>query len=211
MGSGTNREVNNCYYFRVSGLKQGSTDVWFDVLKSDAPKNSTPDKKKFVSGTLQRIEPKEYTTKDGKPGRSVKITIVDKEADEMYIVDFGWTGLFRNILNSIASSPIFEKIHISLYMNKKGYASVGVQLDGKKTEWKYPIKELNAMNTIVKDPDTGEVLKTKTDKQDKFLTDNVIIPLQKQLGGGDNKSEFLEGIPSAKESSINQEDDDMPF
>lgn len=211
MGLSTTREVNNCYYFRVSGLKQGSTDVWFDVLKSDAPKGSTPDKKKFVSGILTKIEPKEYTTKDGKPGRSVKMTIVDKEADEMYIVDFGWTGLFRNILNSIASSPVFEKIHISLYMNKKGYASVGVLLDGEKTEWKYPIKELNAMNTIVKDPDTGEILKTKTDKQDKFLTDNVIIPLQKQLSGGKNESEFLNGIPSAGEANGDVDDSDLPF
>jgi hypothetical protein len=170
-----------------------------------------------VSGRLHKLEVKdfEYTppgAKEAKKGKSLKLHIVDDAEDTTYILDIGFHDMLTSLLNSIASEELFEKVTISVYVNKKGFKTIGLMVDGRETKWKYDFKELNAMKTKVMDPDDNtKVLLTKRNKLDDFLIKEIINPLIERLNGNASKSEFLQGIPSTDSGVAKQEEDDLPF
>jgi len=216
VGNGSGSSTSKMFFLKIQGLKQESKEVFLEMTEKQGDKYVAIGNYKNVSGRLHKLEVKdfEYTppgAKESKKGKSLKFYIVDDAEDTTYVLDIGFHDMLTSLLNSIASEELFEKIEISVYVNKKGFKTIGVKLDGNETKWKYDFKELNAMKTKVMDPDDDtKVLLTKRNKLDDFLIKEIINPLIERLNGNASKSEFLQGIPSTGEAG-KKEEDDLPF
>ena len=130
-----------------------------------------------------------------------------------------WTNPSRSIVNSLAGrTKEIGKIKVSVRAKDvwgKMYAQAYLSIDGERTSWLLQPEEQNKLITLIKDPETGEVVKRKYTKFEEFLEskyDEI------------NKKSRYDTIPTPDpivEKIVHQEpmlqetdmgtDDDLPF
>lgn len=159
----------------------------------------------YYDMTLLNIVPKHYATKnvtqiEGKPVKivlssypyekkiintmNIHLTNEIKGKKVLFIINFQDGGVMRSVQNSLlgCNKPI-EKLSITLYMNKSGYASVLVMIDGKKANWKYDIAAQNAMVEVIKNKKGEKISVDYSDYIDHLFTEmtnhqSVLFPDQ---------------------------------
>jgi len=184
-------------------------------------------KTKKLQGKLLRIEQSSYVY-DKEMIETLKFHIEWLNKDKkpvLFILGTSYTSVVRNLLNSLLSckEPI-DKISLTLYENKEGYASLYTLINGNKSEWKYTWKALNEMIEDIKHPKTGKVLQRDYTELNEYLKDellgmiNVIIPEHKVVipeqsadnhfkDDVSNKSDVV--TESEEESFFGPDDDDF--
>lgn len=209
-GSTSGNGTSNVLFAKIKADKE-KKEIWFQLTKGigDKKYETLPSKDKFLSGTLKKMEMFDYMWKE-ELIKGVKFHIEDKESDETYILSISFSNILRNILNSLASVPIIDHLYLSVYFNDAGFETVSVKINHQKGEWKYPIKDLNAMNIEVKHPTTGKLIATDRSAQDAFLTKEVVVPLIAKLGGNDSEDSGTTAWSGAP-ASASQEESDLPF
>lgn len=106
--------------------------------------------------------------------KDVELVKIKFDCDwEEVIISASWTGVMRNIVNSLAGSKVpLGLISIWLYEKEydgKMYANVWVKNNGERTERLYTPEEQKALKKVIKDPDTDEIIKTKRDDMENKL------------------------------------------
>jgi hypothetical protein len=160
-----NQEINEELDFGFdTSTHSGYDQVW--ACKPRLKENA------YFDMTLLGLVPKHYSTTnvtqiEGKPVKIVlgSYTYEKKEINTMnlhlineikgkkvlFIINFSDGQVMRSVQNSLLGcNKIIEKMSVTIYMNKAGYASVLVMIDGKKANWKYDIVAQNAMVEVIK-------------------------------------------------------------
>jgi hypothetical protein len=113
-------------YFQVTKKVDGN---W--VVQEEEPTN--------VSGQIVKVE--KAVTKFNNE-EIPRINLYLRDGEDLYLLELRYTMLSRSILNSLLSlEDISKTVEISLYVNKKSYASVFVQAGGKPLSWKFSLDE----------------------------------------------------------------------
>jgi len=195
-------------YFVKPRLKDGTE---FELTWNEGGKKYISSTKK-LQGKLIRIEQSSYVY-DKETIETLKFHIEWKNKEEepvLFIMGTSYTSIVRNLLNSLlgCKEPI-EKLSLTLYENKEGYASIYTLINGKKSEWKYNWKLLNEKVEEIKHPKTGKVLQRDYTELNDFLKDELFTIIGKLIDGhrevipekpadnyfksddGENKSEII--------------------
>lgn len=127
--------------------KEVSTPYFIIKDKVD---NEWVEKERFktLSATPISIELSSYMWKNA-PVDTVKLTMMDGE-DKIQLEFNLDNGLSRNLLNTMLGESIIGELAMSLYINKAGYPSIGIENDGEKTQWKYKHEEFPAVTKNTK-------------------------------------------------------------
>lgn len=120
-----------------------TNNIHFEINQGkDKDGNELPPQiKRNYTGRLKEVKIKNWTYKD-KPKESIQF-IFDEGESETWI-ECGWSNVSKGILNTIDGSDAIGQVSISLYKNKKGYASAYVEVNGQKVGWKYQQEQLPA-------------------------------------------------------------------
>lgn len=160
----------------------------------------SPDKPKFVAGNLTKIKLGSFKW-DENDIHTVQVYLED--GDEVYNVDLRYSLVGRNIFNALLSLETFENIKFSLYVNKAGYAAVGITQNGERVDWKYKLEELPPV-------ERGKV--GKKEVVDSSAVDEFFLNELTKLAEKLSNVSTSENNPSVdKEVTPAVEDTDIPF
>jgi hypothetical protein len=158
---------------------------------------------KSISGDITRIDISEYEW-EGTPQKSIKIILRDSEANEAYILTVKLTILARDIINKLLTLQSLNGVEISVYTNKKGYASSTVRQNGEMTKWKFEFADLPKPLEITH-PKTGAVISRDYSEIDElFLSEIQSFAEKFEIFG---KSKKAAETPKEKTESKKSEDD----
>ncbi len=132
-------------YVRITWLREWTPK--FRSLQTEEEYNMVD--WRFLWCTFSTIEFQDDRGKD-QERRVMEILIRDKETGDDVYLQTGWTMLARSLINSLCSLKELWFLELSLYTNKKGYASVYTKNDETPLEWKLTIEEQQKLiNSVV--------------------------------------------------------------
>lgn len=118
-------------------------------------------------GQLMKIEETSYKWNE-KVIDQIEMTF--KDGDENWILSFNKdNGITRSIINAMAGADIINMVSFSLYM-KNDYPTVYMEIDGKKSGWKYQANEFPKAEPIIH---KGKEVGKDNEAQLKFF-DNLL-------------------------------------
>jgi len=124
MGAGKRSDRKVTYLdLKLKGQDTKGNDLimaWFTQTEGKGESRRVVDQFDFIEGYIVKLEPIEFKYDlrgKEKTGRKFKIYFYDKGEKRMYEVTFGYTTLWRSIINSLygAKEP-FKKIRIEVYV-----------------------------------------------------------------------------------------------
>ena len=191
MGFTKGNEGGGYTYMKIKGLTKDEAAPFFEVEGERIEDN------KFV-GTLINIETSSYEY-EGKEKQTVKIGFVD-EVGEKYQLDIAYNSISRNLFNSLLgfvrdNADVKEmKIEMSLYVNKGGFKSLGLLINGARANWFYSIEEQKELIERIENK-KGELISNDYTEYDNKLRDGI---------------ETIKGVIGKKKQEVN-EFGDLPF
>lgn len=162
---------------------------------------------KSISGDISKIDIVEYEY-EGNPQKSVKILLRDKEANEAYLLSLRPSILGRDIFNKILGLKELDNVEISVYTNKKGYATSSVRQNGNLTDWKFNFVDLPKPLEITH-PKTGAVISRDYSELDELFLSAIKEFAEKFEIFGKSKSAAVESKPSSQAESPSEDKDDI--
>lgn len=193
----------------------------FQISEKNVEKNkweTLPNIEYGVWGDLTRIsfDTGEY---NGEVYNVVKLSIVDRELKENYLLDLRMTHTSRNIFNSLLALKEFDDIEISLYKKEASdgnvYSNVALRQNGELIKGLFKSEELPKPNIITNSK--GQVIKREYDELDDFYLkelEKLAATLESRRGGKSKSPEKKEeNIPQPVPASDLAEDtdNDVPF
>ncbi len=117
------------------------------------------------------------------------------------------SGLSRSLLNTMLGEQHIGTLTMSLYVNKSGYPSIGIENDGQKTSWKYKFEQFPAVTKNKK----GAVI--DNDEYLEFMR-QMVRDIKKKLSSksgapAETASEYKS--KKAEPAGINEPESDLPF
>lgn len=156
-----------------------------------------------ISGRLTSIEHLTNTYKDEELN-SVKFVIQD--GDEAFHIQGSFGSLVYNILNTLASVNSFAgELAVNLYVNKNGYPSAFVTMDGERVGWKYTLDEVPEVKVV----EVGKKKVRDSAQLEAFyikVIDNI-----RSVVGSDPIEDPIATVAAAEIDFSVDEDDDLPF
>lgn len=129
-------------------------------------------------------------------------------------------GLSRNLLNTMLGVDKIGELSMSLYVNKESYASIGIENDGQRGEWKYkhtefPTVEKNKKGVVIDNEEYLRFMRQMVEDIKKKLPMSAPelpeksnkMPANKNADKGDS---FLEEINKPVEET-ESDTDTLPF
>lgn len=143
-------------------------DAYFEVKRRGENGNfiTADETVKKVSGDIKSLSIKDYEYNDTVTSK-VKLVLVDKTADETYLVDMKFNILNRSIFNALLNLEQLNNVSISLYRNKKGYNAAFVAQNEQSVGWKYSLEDLPKPTEIIH-PKTNKVISRDFTELDEF-------------------------------------------
>ena len=126
---------NNCAVFELT-KPNPDFDPNLPADKVNNPKVISDGTETSLSGKIIGVSTKRNVWDDDEK-LSAKIILEDANEGEVYFIQFAQSGVARNIINSLAGVNKPGFVEISLWMNKAGYPTVGVQNDNERTKWSW--------------------------------------------------------------------------
>lgn len=132
-----NKDTDVPYFYR----KEKKNDAWVET-----------DTYSEMSGYITGIEIKEYTW-DNQKKESIVISMKDNESDDKIIITTSFNNMTRSLLNSLAGCDTIGLVKMKAALwGKKGaekkYPTIFLDNNNQKTEWRYPINEIPAIEKI---------------------------------------------------------------
>ncbi len=178
MATGTTSDDSNrdVFYAKIKGLKKDHAgDPWIGLEQKKGNDYVEIKKVQWMSGWLSGAKTGSYEY-EGKPVKTFELTLED--GIEKYVFQSSYNGLSRSLINSLLSTVNYGTLKISVYTSKKGYKSIGVELNGERLQWKYSIDEFKAKTKEIKDEE-GEIIKISYKELDAWLEEEFkknVIP-----------------------------------
>lgn len=163
-------------FFKIKGLAPGAKELYFEgkVKGDDGKYEEISSKPTKLFGHLTEVSIKEFEWED-ETHQIVRVVI--DSAEDRVILEGGFSNVMVNLINTIAGNKeAIDKIQLSLYTSKKGYASLGIEIDGgdwQDNNWKFDYtKELKPLIEEVKNK-KGKVVSIDKTKLIDFLTPEI--------------------------------------
>lgn len=165
-------------------------DAYFEFTKRVGDKIFMDPRKtiKVLEGNLIKIEQGVYTY-ENKDIKTLKLFITKEIGgkNNLFILNLNYTQLTRNIINSlIGFENAVSKIYLEIYLNKSGFTSLKMLLNGKKCVWKYTVDDQKKHIEVIKNK-KGEILSYDYSDLDDILEQKlrehmfVLFPLQEHV------------------------------
>jgi hypothetical protein len=168
---------------------------------------------KQLEGKLINVKKSTYIYEE-KEVKTLKLHLeyLNPKNEQLYLFILGvsYTSISRNLLNCLLNfnEPI-EKLVLSLYSNKDGFAALYTMINSKKASWKYSMEEQKPMIEEVKNK-KGEVTRYYYELNDFFEEKimehlDIILPnrsIEPEEGGDANV--FLETPPEEPKEDIKE-------
>lgn len=160
-----NKETETPYFYRV----ENKNDAWVETEACTG-----------IKGQLSAINLKTYMW-ENKEKQSMEIVLIHETGVKM-IVTTSFSNMSRSLLNSLAGCDSIGVIDMqAARWGKKGedkkYPTLFVQNNGQKTQWKYQMNEIPAVESIKNKK--GEVVSiddTDANEFFKLIITNEILP-----------------------------------
>ncbi len=229
----TNEQSGDMFYVAIKGLKKNE-EVRFEIKKAGAAKDAPPEIEHNLSGILTGAEHRIWEYQNV-PTDSIVLYLKDPQAGancEIYKIEAGMSGLTRGLINSLLSAKSFvnQPLFLSVYTNKKGYASLSVSLGADsgggplRLDWKYDLDFLSSKVTKDKVKQKNAQGKVEEVEQNNYLELNdflinefktVVVPLVKAgkpSGQSADQGEWPAGGDGPKDDAPEASPiDDLPF
>ncbi len=140
---GGTKSYDNFYYAKVIGIKE--CDPEFSIQEKIDNTFQEILRSKHISWKIIKIENKEVIPADPhKPFNQLNIIIESEETNEATLLQLNWNSLARHLINVLLSADLKEinKVLLSVYTNKSGYAALYVQVNNEEVSWRYSYDEL---------------------------------------------------------------------
>ena len=148
--------------------------IYFLITQSDKDGNKTQSQQTKFTGRLKEVKLKAWQW-ENKPKESVQF--IFKEGEEEVWVESGWSNVTKGILNTLDGADSIGNVMISLYTNKKGYASAFVEVNGQEVSWKYKLEELPQVKKVMV---RGEEITDDLEQID-FFRKTIIPDINKKI------------------------------
>ena len=185
MGYGNGQENNlPTTFFKINGLKSGSTEIFFEGKEKKGGEYVTIEAKPTtLSGHLTSVKIKEFEWKEE---THKVVSLVIDDANSRVILEAGFSNVMIGIINTLAGNKeAIDKIQLGVYISKTGYPSASIEINGGTWEdnnWKFDYnKKLKPLIEVTKDK-KGKVV--STDKSE------LIALFEKEI----NSKEFQDKI-----------------
>jgi len=222
MGYGNSGSSLPTTFFKVHTLKPKEKDLYFKGSeKGENGYFDIEDKPTSLFGTVKGVETNKYTY-EGKVHNTIKIILDDD--DSRVILEMAYSNMLIGLLNTLLGSEEINDLKLSLYVSKKGYKSMWIEIDDvdpKTNKWKFDYtKDLATKITKTPLPDgTNHIDKTKLEE---FLMAEVNseefqskiknkFEKKEELPNTVKKDEFVDSDGNNSQASTQEDDDDLPF
>jgi hypothetical protein len=201
-------------FFKIKGLKMGSSEIYFEGKQKIGDKYSViSSKPNSLFGHLTDVSIKEFEWED-ETHKVVRLVL--DSADDRVILEGGFSNVMINLINTIAGndSPI-DKLKLNVYISKKGYASMGIEIDNqdwKDNKWKFDYQ--NDLKPLIEEITNKKGKITGTDKSDliDFLVKEIESKeFQSKINGNPPSPTVVEKPVITEEVTMGEDDDDLPF
>lgn len=147
------QSLKNALYVSLKGLKKEDKSTYFDFVKKVNDEYVSDGHEQDFSGTLTNIS---IISKDFEDVKDVKyLRLVVEDGVESYIFDTKlFSGIGRNLMNSIPSIENFGHIMFKCYKNKRSYGQIYIESNGERVNWKFGMDELPEVRRVVVNGDT---------------------------------------------------------
>lgn len=121
-----------------------------------------------------------------------------RDGEENWILSFNKdNGITRSIINAMAAADIINMVSFSLYM-KNDYPTVYMEIDGKKSGWKYQANEFPKSEPIMH---KGKEVGKDNEAQLKFFDNMLRTEVMPKI----NSKDFASANPVSSSTSIPEE------
>lgn len=170
-------------FMKIKGMKKEDAKHFFEVGGEEI------DGDKF-SGKLIGALASSYEF-EGNQKQTMKLTFVDGSR-EKYQLDISYNSLSRNLVNSILGYIDTNKgkelnMELSLYIDKNGYKSLGLLINGERAKWLYSMEQQKALIEKITNK-KGEYVSTDYSAWDDTLKAGLEY-INKYVGGTKQEQE----------------------
>lgn len=152
-------------YFKIEGLKQGSTELYFKGQRKGADGyEDIPEKPTFLEGHLSSVETSTFEYQ----GKSVDtVKIIFKDGEDSYLLEGGYSMMMVGLINGMLGAESLGKLNLSLYFSKGDKGSFPTMMakhgssNGEKLSWDVPYDKIKKMIKVT-DLGGGEMHHNKT-------------------------------------------------
>lgn len=207
----SNNAGENMTFVKLRSPKKGETTPPVFVIKGKGEDGKWEDKETHnsFSGYLMDIETKDFEFQ-GNPGTTLITKWKDNSGATFQIEQNFKIGISRSLINSLAGIDNFGEIAMSLYTNKKGYASIWVKNDGQDVNWHTKVEDLPKPEPLKNKK--GEIISYDDSDATEFYLGLVKLIKQKVDDGGLPVGNEERVTPSAKQVAASMADDaELPF
>ena len=202
-------------FFKIEGLKQGSTNIYFKGKTKEGNEYvEISDKPNRIYGHLTEFSVKDFEW-EGETHKVARV-VLDSDKDRV-ILEGGFSNVMVNLINTIAGNEgDIDKLSLNVYISKKGYASMGIEIDGKdwkENKWKFNYSE--DLKPLVEEVKNKKGKITGYDKSD--LVDFLVKEIESKEFQGKIKGNppaptvVVNETKVTEEVSVGGEEDDLRF
>lgn len=202
-------------FFKMEGLKQGSAEIYFKGKTKQGDKYvEISDKPNRIYGHLTEFSIKEFEWEN--ENHKIVRVVLDSDKDRV-ILEGGFSNVMVNLINTVAGNKeAIDKLSLSVYISKKGYASLGVEIDGKdwkENNWKFNYAEdLKPLIEEVKNKKGKITGYDKTDLIDFLVKEIESEDFQGKIKGNPpSPTVVVESPVVTEEVTMGDDDSDLPF
>ncbi len=201
-------------FFKINGLKEGSTEIFFEGKVKEGNEYVLIDTKPTkLYGHLTEVSVKEFEWKD-ETHKLVRLVIDD--ADERVVLEGGFSNVMVGLVNTLAGNKeAIDKIELGVYISKKGYPSMSISIDGgtwEDNKWKFDYnKKIKPLIEVTKDKKGKIVATDKTALIDFLVKEIESKDFQGKIQGTPPEkaeAQVAAEMPDFPDSSV--EGDDLP-
>lgn len=222
MGYGNSGSNLATTFFKVESLKKNAKELYFKgSVKQDEIYVDIEDKPTQLFGVVKGIQANKYTY-EGKINNTVKIILDDD--DSRVVLEMGYSNMLVGLLNTLLGAEVINDLKLSLYINKKKYKSMWIEIDDvdpKTNQWKFDHAKVITPLITKTDLPGGDVHIDKS-KLEEFLIEQINAEefqskiINKFTENSDNSGKDVDAADTNNSvdsdgNGTEEEPDDLPF
>lgn len=214
----------NRTFVKVIGTKPDSEEIYFTVNKKVDGQWTNEGKFNSFGGFYKSVSYKDKTiTVAGQSVEVKEVNLTITKGDMDYVLSGTMqSGFYRSIINTISSVKKIKQIKLSVALNKSGYASCYLVLDGnERPEWALSWAEQQELTDEIKDRKGKVVSRDHSELIDKLVELSLKVesdeasaldaameePVNTDFADNEPQNEGVDEKPVEEE----EEDTDLPF
>lgn len=213
-------------YVKLVGLKKGSKECFFEFKKKEGDKYVVVENNSSFDGGVEKIGYKEIEV-EGKKKPVLEIILRDDYAQERYLLNLGMTNIARQLISCLTTADKIESLSFWTKMGDNGFPVFVTKANGNqdKLQWGLDMKALSE-KYVTEHKIAGDIIRDYTEL-DKYLLGTVLptviskvvaLPKASIMTAKDPIEQVAKEdvyratfISLNKESTSEEEDDDLPF